>query len=58
MAPASIITEFSHRPRHFRETIAVVSAVTLFIPVLNEIDGLRAIMPQIRRDWFDQILMG
>jgi glycosyltransferase involved in cell wall biosynthesis len=32
-------------------------SVTLFMPVLNEIDGLRAILPQINRKWFDQILM-
>src|SRR5262245_38753419 len=31
--------------------------VTLFMPVLNEIDGLRAILPRIDRGWFDQILM-
>jgi glycosyltransferase involved in cell wall biosynthesis len=30
---------------------------TLFIPTLNEIDGMRAIMPRVRRDWFDQILV-
>ncbi|MBF0478068.1 MAG: glycosyltransferase family 2 protein [Candidatus Omnitrophica bacterium] len=29
---------------------------TLLIPVLNEIDGLKAIMPQIKREWVDQIL--
>jgi glycosyltransferase involved in cell wall biosynthesis len=31
--------------------------VTLFMPVLNEIDGLRALLPRIDRGWFDQILM-
>ena len=30
---------------------------TLLIPTLNEIDGMRAIMPQIQRDWVDQILI-
>jgi len=30
---------------------------TLFIPALNEIDGLRENMPQIPRDLFDQILV-
>ena len=30
---------------------------TLLIPTLNEIDGMRAIMPQIQRDWVDQILV-
>ena len=29
---------------------------TLFIPVRNEIDGLKAIMPQVRREWVDEIL--
>ena len=32
-------------------------SVTLFMPVLNESDGLRAILPQINRQWFNQILM-
>ena len=27
------------------------------MPVLNEIAGLRAVLPQIRPEWFDQILM-
>jgi glycosyltransferase involved in cell wall biosynthesis len=31
--------------------------VTLFMPVLNEIDGLRALLPKIDRACFDQILM-
>lgn len=30
--------------------------VTLVIPVLNEIVGLKAIMPQIKPEWYDQIL--
>lgn len=30
---------------------------TLLIPTLNEIDGMRAIMPKVRREWFDQILV-
>ena len=29
----------------------------MFMPVLNEIDGLRATLPRIDRSWFDQILM-
>lgn len=32
-------------------------STTLLIPVLNEIDGLRAIMPQIDRSWVEQILI-
>ena len=30
---------------------------TLLIPTLNEIDGMKVIMPQIERDWVDQILI-
>ncbi len=30
---------------------------TLFIPVRNEIHGLRIIMPRIDRQWVDQILI-
>ena len=30
---------------------------TLLIPTLNEVDGMRAIMPQIQKDWVDQILI-
>jgi len=29
---------------------------TLFIPVLNEIDGVKVIMPCIQKDWVDEIL--
>lgn len=31
--------------------------VTLLVPTLNEIAGMRAIMPLIRREWVDQILI-
>lgn len=31
--------------------------VTLFVPVLNEIEGLKAIMPLVKREWVDQILV-
>ena len=30
---------------------------TLVIPTLNEIDGMRVIMPQINRAWVDQIIV-
>ena len=30
---------------------------TLLIPTLNEINGMKAIMPQIHREWCDQILI-
>lgn len=31
--------------------------VTLLVPTLNEIDGMKTIMPQVNRDWVDQILI-
>jgi glycosyltransferase involved in cell wall biosynthesis len=34
-----------------------VGTVTLLIPVLNEIQGVREIMPRVRREWCDQILI-
>lgn len=34
-----------------------ISTVTLLVPVLNEIVGMKAIMPQIPREWVDQILI-
>jgi len=30
---------------------------TLLIPTLNEIDGMKQIMPQIKRNWVDQIII-
>src|SRR3954468_11898410 len=33
------------------------AGVTLFMPVLNEIEGMKVILPQIQRDWYDQILV-
>lgn len=31
--------------------------VTLLIPTLNEIDGMRKIMPRVKREWVDQIII-
>ncbi len=31
--------------------------VTLFMPVLNEIDGMKAIFPRIQREWIQQIIV-
>ncbi len=31
--------------------------VTLLIPTLNEIHGMKTIMPQIKREWYDQLLI-
>jgi glycosyltransferase involved in cell wall biosynthesis len=33
------------------------SSVTLLVPTLNEAVGMRAVMPLVRRDWVDQILV-
>lgn len=30
---------------------------TLFLPTLNEIEGMRTMMPRIRREWVDEILV-
>ncbi len=30
---------------------------TLFIPTLNEIEGMKAVFPKIRRDWVDEIIV-
>lgn len=32
-------------------------SVTLLVPTLNEVQGMRAIMPQVPREWCDQILV-
>ena len=32
-------------------------SVTLLVPTLDEIEGMRKIMPQVQRDWCDQILV-
>ena len=31
--------------------------VTLLIPTLNEIEGMKAIMPKIKPEWYDQLLI-
>lgn len=31
--------------------------VTLLVPTLNEVEGMRAIMPRVQRDWCSQILI-
>jgi glycosyltransferase involved in cell wall biosynthesis len=31
--------------------------ITLLIPTLNEIDGMKTIMPKVKREWIDQILI-
>lgn len=31
--------------------------ITLFVPTLNEIDGMKAVMPHVRKKWVDEILV-
>lgn len=31
--------------------------ITLLIPTLNEIEGMRKIMPQIKKEWYDQLII-
>lgn len=31
--------------------------ITLFVPTMNEIEGVRAIMPKVKREWVDEILV-
>ncbi|MCA9401493.1 MAG: glycosyltransferase [Candidatus Omnitrophica bacterium] len=31
--------------------------ITLLVPTLNEIDGMKEIMPKVKREWVDQILI-
>ena len=31
--------------------------VTLLLPTLNEINGMKAIMPRIKKEWYDQIII-
>ncbi len=31
--------------------------ITLLVPVLNEIEGLKAVMPHIKKEWVDEILV-
>lgn len=31
--------------------------VTLIVPTLNEIEGMKAIMPKIKKEWYDQLIV-
>ncbi|MBI4669234.1 MAG: glycosyltransferase [Elusimicrobia bacterium] len=31
--------------------------VTLFIPTLNELDGMKIVMPKFKKEWYDQLLI-
>jgi glycosyltransferase involved in cell wall biosynthesis len=39
------------------QVILSATTITLFIPVLNEIVGMRALLPLIRPEWCDQVLV-
>ena len=55
---SSLLPDTRPGNRPARATLdSVPLSVTLLIPTLNEIVGMKAIMPQIRREWVDQILI-
>src|SRR5262245_50713379 len=31
--------------------------VTLLVPAMNEVDGMRLVMPKLRKEWFEQIIV-
>ena|SRR6185369_1860260 len=31
--------------------------ITLFVPTLNEIEGMKAVMPHVKKEWVDEILV-
>ncbi|VAW14631.1 Putative glycosyltransferase [hydrothermal vent metagenome] len=31
--------------------------ITLLVPTLNEIDGMKTIMPKVKKEWYDQLLI-
>lgn len=39
------------------EPIPQTMKITLVIPVLNEIDGMKVILPRIQKDWVDEIIV-
>ncbi len=46
------------KPRKdFKHTMTRSITVTLLIPTLNEIAGMRAIMPRIKKAWYDQLII-
>jgi glycosyltransferase involved in cell wall biosynthesis len=34
-----------------------MSTVTLLVPTLNEIDGMKVIMPRVKKEWCDQVIV-
>ena len=37
--------------------IGVYMKTTLFVPTLNEIEGMRVVMPRVKKEWVDEILV-
>lgn len=31
--------------------------ITLIVPALNEVDGIKAIMPRVKKEWYDQLVV-
>lgn len=44
-------------PQSHRDRERIILKTTLLVPTLNEIDGMKAIMPRIRPEWVDQIVV-
>ncbi|NJL71015.1 MAG: glycosyltransferase [Candidatus Competibacteraceae bacterium] len=40
-----------------RPSPATRERITIFMPTLNEVDGLKAVLPRISRDWYDEIIV-
>ncbi len=39
------------------DALGKAGSITLVVPTMNEIQGMRAIMPQVRPEWVDQVLV-
>jgi glycosyltransferase involved in cell wall biosynthesis len=50
-------TLHASRTTDAREPVARACTVTLVVPTLNEVVGMKAIMPRVRREWVDQIII-
>lgn len=55
MAPTD--SSLEQRPAQGTNSRPWTQTSTLLVMALNEIDGMKAIMPKIRREWLDQILV-
>ena len=34
-----------------------MTTISMVIPTINEIDGMKIIMPQIKKEWVDEIII-